>query len=86
MTPSAHQRHEHRIIDPQSEINTLALGSLIELKYRQWQCTVMHPAGSIERWMSGEVVHRADDSWPIVKLADGQITELRPFMSWRMRS
>lgn len=36
------------------------------------------------RWVSGIVIDCEAGCWPLVLLADGQVTELRPFMTWQL--
>ncbi len=35
------------------------------------------------RWVSGTVIDCEIGCWPLVQLSDGQVTELRPYMTWR---
>ena len=34
------------------------------------------------RWVSGRVIDCETGCWPLVLLSDGQVTELRPYMTW----
>lgn len=38
----------------------------------------------VERWISAHVVFCEPGTWPLARLADGQRTEIRPFMTWRV--
>lgn len=60
----------------------LDTGDILEIKYRIWRPT---GAGEdvIERWISAAVIANEDGAWPLARLADGQVTEIRPFMTWR---
>lgn len=61
-------------------------GDILEIKYRVWR-----PAGDggrsgedvIERWISAAIIANEHGTWPLARLADGQVTEIRPFMTWR---
>jgi hypothetical protein len=63
----------------------LIVGEVIEIKYRVAQ----HPADSgsaaelTDRWITAEIVHQEFDAPPMARLADGQITDIRPYMVWR---
>ncbi len=35
------------------------------------------------RWVVAQVIECSSECRPLVQLADGQITELRPYMEWR---
>lgn len=41
------------------------------------------PDSTRTKWYRGEVIVADNDCWPLVKLDDGQLTEVRPFMIWR---
>lgn len=59
----------------------LAPGDVIEIKYRNGRAV----DGELrDRWYRAWVIDASRATWPLVRLADGQITELRPFMPWRM--
>lgn len=61
----------------------LANGDMIAIRYRTWidDAGVRVPA---ERWIRALVIDSEPGAWPIARLADGQLTEVRPFMTWRM--
>ncbi len=63
----------------------LAIGDQIEIKYRAWSSDGCGDA-LVERWIHAWVIDCEPGTWPLVQLADGQITEVRPYMSWRMVS
>jgi len=60
----------------------LSPGDVIEIKYR-----VLRNFGrdehTIDRWLTAEIVSSDPGTWPLARLADGQVTEVRNFMSWR---
>ena len=57
-------------------------GDLIEILYRVWR---RDDDGEeiIERWLRAEIIDREPDAWPLARLADGQMTDVRPYMTWR---
>jgi hypothetical protein len=59
-------------------IETLKTGDRVELLYRDGADAAR------TKWYRGEVIVADNDTWPLVKLEDGQVTEVRPFMTWRM--
>ncbi|CCB67330.1 MULTISPECIES: hypothetical protein [unclassified Hyphomicrobium] len=63
----------------------LAVGEIIEIKYR-----VPRPAFDgladeqfSDRWIMAEIIHQDEDAPPIARLADGQFTDIRAYMTWR---
>jgi hypothetical protein len=36
------------------------------------------------KWYRAEIIHSEDETWPIAWLRDGQWTEVRPHMPWRL--
>jgi hypothetical protein len=40
-------------------------------------------SGGAERWIQAVVIECEPGTWPLVRLVDGQITEVRAFMPWR---
>jgi hypothetical protein len=36
-----------------------------------------------EQWIRAKVLECDSDTWPLARLADGQLTEVRPYMTWR---
>jgi hypothetical protein len=56
----------------------------IEILYR-----IVRHVGSaeeeiVDRWIAAEIISSEPCSWPLARLADGQLTEIRPFMTWRV--
>lgn len=66
----------------QSSIDELQAGDVIAIKYRVW-CDLREGAALEDRWLTAQIVESAEDARPIARLADGQLTEIRAFMSWR---
>ncbi len=62
---------------------TLASGDVIEIKYRAWRgCAA--GADLVDRWVPAEILETRSDAHPLARLADGQITEIRSYMDWRL--
>jgi hypothetical protein len=64
-------------------IAALAPGDIIEIQYRLWRAAPGAREAMVERWISAHVIHCERGTWPLARLADGQTTEVRPFMTWR---
>lgn len=63
----------------------LAVGEFIEIKYRVPQRAFEEngePCLS-DRWFIAEIIYQDYDTPPMARLADGQFTDIRPFMTWR---
>ena len=60
----------------------LEVGDVIAIMYRS-----SHLNGNVDahavRWLHAWIVDREAGSWPVARLADGQLTDVRPFMMWR---
>ncbi len=63
----------------------LAVGDLIGIKYRAWSDDGSDSA-LVERWIRAVVIDCEPGTWPLARLADGQLTEVRPYMASRMVS
>jgi hypothetical protein len=60
-------------------------GDHIEIRYR----TAASSASGDDlrdRWIAAEVKSIDGGVWPLVRLADGQLTEVRRYMEWRYAS
>lgn len=57
-------------------------GDLIEIKYRLWR---LEDGGEVlaDKWIRAEILACEPDAWPLARLADGQMTEVRRYMPWR---
>lgn len=66
-----------------AEITSLRTGDIVAIKYRLARYSVRGVC-YVEPWIIGAIVNCGDEGWPIVRLDDGQVTELRPFVSWRL--
>ncbi len=62
--------------------DTLEPGDIIEIKYRVWRASE-NADTLVDRWVAAAVTVCEEGSWPLARLADGQMTEIRPFMPWR---
>ncbi len=60
----------------------LERGDLIEIMYRLWRRSGDADV-LIERWIRAEIIDREPGTCPLARLADGQLTEVRRFMTWR---
>lgn len=67
-------------------LDTLEPGDIIEIKYRTWRATGARGEDVVERWVNACVTACEQGTWPLARLADGQMTEIRPFMTWRWLS
>ncbi len=65
-------------------IANLTVGEIIEIKYRLPRPAndPAEPALS-DRWIMAEIIHSDDDAPPMARLADGQLTDIRAYMTWR---
>jgi hypothetical protein len=63
----------------------LVVGEIIEIKYRVPQPVFDDPPGPqfSDRWIMAEIIHQDSEALPIARLADGQITDIRAYMTWR---
>ncbi|WP_295559488.1 hypothetical protein [uncultured Hyphomicrobium sp.] len=64
-------------------LDALETGDSVEIKYRLWRPADASGEDFVERWIGARVVACEQGTWPLVRLADGQVTEIRPFMTWR---
>jgi hypothetical protein len=57
-------------------------GDLVEIKYRLWR---RDDGGDelVDKWLRAEIIECEPGAWPLARLADGQLTEIRRFMTWR---
>ncbi|MGQ0457259.1 MAG: hypothetical protein ACT4OU_09370 [Hyphomicrobium sp.] len=62
----------------------LAIGDLIEIKYRMSRPVADGDADLFDRWIAAEIIDSDPDAWPLARLTDGQMTDIRPFMEWRV--
>jgi hypothetical protein len=58
-------------------------GDWIEIKYRLARNFGTDAEVLTERWLVAEVIDCEPEACPLARLADGQITEVRSFMTWR---
>jgi hypothetical protein len=70
-------------------LDALAERDIVEIKYRVWKpaCATGEHASCedvADRWIGAVVLASEPAAWPLVRLADGQVTEVRPFMTWRL--
>jgi len=60
----------------------LQRGDMIEIMYRRpaWDAPSASP---IPRWILAEIIDSDLNAWPLARLSDGQLTEVRQYMTWR---
>lgn len=67
------------------QTSDLMVGELIEIKYRLSR--LMIDGGSthdfVDRWVTAQIVHNDNDAPPMARLVDGQITDIRAYMTCR---
>lgn len=65
--------------------NNLGLlpGDLVEISYPSGRISAGAQLPS-KRWLRARVIDCTPDAWPLVRLQDGQTTEIRKFMRWRL--
>lgn len=71
------------MIDARKFIRCLKVGDVVEIRYRisrDWDQNDDKPPG---RWLRAEIIDCDVETWPLARLVDGQITEIRSFMIWR---
>jgi hypothetical protein len=71
-----------------ASLDALEPGDIVEIKYHLWRPAVGNQEDAcqedvVERWISAHVIACERGTWPLARLADGQMTEIRPFMTWR---
>lgn len=60
-------------------------GDRIEIRYRT-AASLTHDDALRDKWIAAEVKSVDGGVWPLVRLADGQFTEVRRYMEWRYAS
>ncbi len=66
-----------------ASVDVLEAGDVIEIKYCLWRATSDCGEDVVVRWIRAYVMACERGAWPLAHLADGQATEIRPFMTWR---
>ncbi len=66
-----------------AKMDALEVGDGVEIKYRVWRPVGEAGEDVVERWVSAQIIACEHGTWPLARLADGQVTEIRPFMTWR---
>lgn len=67
------------------DVADLVVGEIIEIKYRVPQRSYEDSGEPLlsDRWFVAEIIHQDYDAPPVARLADGQFTDIRPYMTWR---
>jgi hypothetical protein len=60
----------------------LRCGDVIEIMYRM-PARLDGDQSLVDRWVIATIVDCEHESWPLARLGDGQLTEIRRFMTWR---
>lgn len=70
-----------------AQTSDLMVGELIEIKYRVSRLAIDDSTPDFaDRWITAQIVHNDDDAPPMARLADGQLTDIRSYMTWRRLS
>lgn len=66
-----------------TSIDSLAVGDTVRIKYlmRSGLCP---ESEMMDRWIEAKIVDVSCDCWPVARLSDGQYSEIRPYMTWRL--
>lgn len=64
------------------EVMDLSPGDAIAIGYIDGPID-LHDIDPPRRWVHAVIVSCAPGTWPLARLADGQTTKVRPFMTWR---
>jgi len=64
-------------------LNALEPGDVVDVLYRLWRAGEIRGDEVVERWITARIVWCEAGTWPLARLADGQLTEIRPYMTWR---
>ena len=71
------------MIGVRKPLQNLEIGDVIEIGYRISCHCEQREEQQINRWYRAKVIECDVDTWPLARLVDGQLTEIRPFMIWR---
>lgn len=69
-----------------ANVTDLSPGDRIEILYRSASGNSEHGTELRDRWIAAEIKSMDNGAWPLARLADGQLTEVRRFMEWRYAS
>lgn len=67
-------------------VTDLAPGDLIEIRYRTVVASPENGEELRDKWIAAEIKSIDGSIWPLARLADGQLTEVRRYMEWRYSS
>jgi hypothetical protein len=68
-----------------ASVADLVPGDRIEIRYRM--ATLPADDGRLcDRWIAAEIKSIDGGAWPLARLSDGQLTEIRRYMEWRYAS
>jgi hypothetical protein len=68
-----------------ADVADLTVGEIIEIKYRVPlpKANARDSAPLVERWIMAEIIYQETDTPPMARLFDGQLTDIRAYMTWR---
>lgn len=64
-------------------LDALQPGDTIAIHYRLLRAMDGAEDDVVERWISARIIDCEEGAWPLARLVDGQMTDVRPFMTWR---
>lgn len=67
-------------------LTDLAPGDRIEIRYRTAAASPPYGDELRDKWIAAEIKSVDGGVWPLARLADGQLTEVRRYMEWRYAS
>ncbi len=75
-------------VEMSAHASRLVVGELIQIKYRVARPSAMRDAELefADRWVTAQIIRRDGDSLPLARLSDGQLTDIRAYMTWRSLS
>ena len=66
-----------------ANIADLVPGDRIEIRFRASSATPSSDHELRDKWIAAEIKSIDGGIWPLARLADGQLTEIRRYMEWR---
>ncbi|MDQ8697357.1 hypothetical protein [Hyphomicrobium sp. LHD-15] len=69
-----------------ANVTDLTPGDRIEIRYRTAVASLENGNELRDKWISAEIKSIDGGRWPLARLSDGQLTEVRRYMEWRYAS
>lgn len=66
-----------------TSIDSLAVGDTVRIKYLI-RSGFAPESEAMDRWIEAKIIDVTCDCWPLARLSDGQYSEIRPYMTWRL--